>query len=139
MDAVFEASPAESSLLRLAEIAALKLSDDHTIVICDTHQTPTAAAYQRYVMATVDLATAAAIKRILIIDRRLSQSVCSLAQVHAAGEWFAQLVPHRFAVAVVVQELNEERAFFENVVCNRGLYLRYFTDITAAMIWLEHW
>ncbi|MCX6180200.1 MAG: hypothetical protein NT163_12710 [Chlorobiales bacterium] len=55
-----------------------------------------------------------------------------------AGEFLAEHVPKLSRAAIVCHPAHLDSAsFFENVVVNRGLTLRVFTDIDTAKCWLS--
>ncbi|ACD90596.1 MAG: hypothetical protein HGA57_06270 [Chlorobium limicola] len=56
---------------------------------------------------------------------------------YAVGKFLASRVPRVFKIAIVCNPtFNADARFYENVVVNRGLNLRMFSDIEKARSWL---
>lgn len=75
--------------------------------------------------------------RFVLSDERELEYRLSVLDTYQHAEMLANVVPRIASVAIVCHSQDYQGAeFFENVVVNRGLTLKIFTDLDEAEAWL---
>jgi len=94
------------------------------------------ADVQGYGMAILDACRLSGATRVLCDETALEYRLGTL-DTYQAGEFLATHVPAVAKVAIVCNPASlYDAKFFEDVVVNRGLTLRVFTDTETATRWL---
>ncbi len=92
---------------------------------------------QSYQLAIFHAAQEHHCRRVLCDESQLEYLVGTMVTFEAA-EFIADLAPLLVRIAIVCQEHSlDDASFFETVVFNRGLQLRFFTSVPQARAWLE--
>ncbi|WP_076789347.1 hypothetical protein [Chlorobium sp. KB01] len=92
---------------------------------------------QNYGMNIIGLCKQCGVARVLCDETALEYRLGTL-DTYEAGKYMSENVPILAKVAIVCNpKFFYEAEFFEDVVVNRDLTLRFFSDIDTAMHWLR--
>jgi len=73
-----------------------------------------------------------------LIDLRNGELIVNITTTYYRPHQFIELdISHKNRVAFVVNTINTNLRFFENVFANKGYYLFVFDDYKKAMAWLK--
>jgi hypothetical protein len=91
---------------------------------------------KQYGLAIIEAAVAAKCTRVLCDERRLQYDL-DLMDNYDSATYIAELAPKVARIAIVCAPAFADSAeFWETVVINRGLQLRFFNDMDQARLWL---
>ncbi|EAT58988.1 hypothetical protein [Chlorobium ferrooxidans] len=92
---------------------------------------------QNYGRGIIDLCKQSGVTLVLCDETALEYRLGTL-DTYEAGKYMSENVPILARVAIVSNpEFFSDAEFFEDVVVNRGLTLRFFSDIDTSMHWLK--
>jgi len=113
----------------------VRYSDDQRILMCHETRLLTHAELDQLLRAISSLIRPGNVTAVLL-DARAQRKPFSLSAAYNYGMAFVRLPTLSLKFAIVVVATMECRAFLELVARNRGVQLRYFTDVEQAQSWL---
>ena len=91
---------------------------------------------QQYGLAVIEAAVKHGCRRVLSDERDLEYRLNTI-NTYQLAQFMVENAPQIACAAVVCHpDFEVDAHFFENVVVNRGLMLRMFTDLTTAEMWV---
>jgi hypothetical protein len=115
--------------------ATLSISDDQRYLICHVTRLPSLEEFRQMLMQIAQTGTRSNLRWVLFDVRSMPDNYGTM-KAQAYGESIAELLPPRFRVAMLVNDINPHRKHLETVAINRRLYLKYFTEHDQALTWL---
>jgi hypothetical protein len=115
--------------------ATLSISDDQRYLICHVRRLPSLEEFRQMLLQIAQTSTRSNLRWVLFDVRSMPDTYGTM-QAQDYGESLAKLLPARFCVAMLVNEMNPHRKHLETVAINRRLHLKYFTEHDQALIWL---
>jgi hypothetical protein len=95
------------------------------------------ADVQAYALGIIDACRKGSVSRVLCDETVLEYRLGTF-DTYRAGEFLSKNVPLLAQIAIVCNpEFFCDASFFEDVVVNRGMRLRFFTDMETAKRWLQ--
>jgi hypothetical protein len=115
--------------------ATLSVSDDQRYLICHVKRLPSLTEFRQTLMQIEQTGTQSNLRWVLFDVRSMPGSYGTM-NAQDYGESIAELLPTRFRVAMLVDEMNPNRRHLETVAVNRRVSLKYFTEHDQALTWL---
>jgi hypothetical protein len=115
--------------------ATLSISDDQRYLICHVTRLPSLEEFRQMLLQIAQTGTRSSLRWVLF-DVRSMPGYYGTMKAQDYGESIAELLPPRFRVAMLVNDINPHRKHLETVAINRRLYLKYFTEHDQALTWL---
>ena len=115
--------------------ATLSVSDDQRYLICHVTRVPSLAEFRQMVTQIAQLGMRSNLPWVLFVVRSMPGHYGTM-NAQDYGESIAKLLPGRFRVAILVNDMNPHRKHLETVAINRRRHLKYFTEHDQALTWL---
>ncbi|ACF43882.1 conserved hypothetical protein [Pelodictyon phaeoclathratiforme BU-1] len=111
--------------------------DGDILFVCASGFDESLDEVQGYGLAIINASLEGGVSRVFCDETALEYRLGTF-DTYQAAEFIAENVPALAKVALVCNaKFMSDASFFEDVVVNRGLTLRFFTDPEVAMRWLS--
>jgi hypothetical protein len=113
----------------------IRISPDNTHIFVYAKGKPTLREFKKTISRLVEIQSSSGIDK-LLVDARDRRHHPSASHIYEGAKVLAESLKGVFRVAVLVNAIDNNHRFFEDVALNRGAILSFFQREEAACAWL---
>ena len=113
----------------------VSLSSDGTYILVQSTGAPSLKEMEQTLSKIKGLIEENQVNRVLV-DSRSRRQQPPLFEIYSGAEMLVKMLGGRIHIALLVNQVEEDHAFFETVAINRGADIAYFREKETALHWL---